>query len=122
MVVGDGHPALGGGLQDVLSDALLVDRGSAVQGDPHAQRLPDQGAGHAVAIIADLDVGIPADLARLPVRGVVPPRRQRLQRRASRAKRSATPSWTVPLTRGSASSRSHCPARWLRCAQLSKAR
>src|SRR6185295_12520800 len=40
-----------------------------------------QDPGHAVAIAADLDVGIPADLARLPVRGVVAPGWQGLQGR-----------------------------------------
>ena len=83
MVSRDGDPALGGGLEGVLGDALLaiVDSHGAVQGDPHPHRLPGQPAGDAVAIAADLDVGVPADLARLPVGGVVAPGWQRLQGR-----------------------------------------
>ena len=67
----------------MLRDALLavVDRDGAVQRDPHADRTPRQRGRDAVAIAADLDVGVPADLARLPVRGVVASGRQRLQRR-----------------------------------------
>ena len=83
MMSGDGDPALGRGLEHVLGHALLavVDGHGAVEGDPHPHRLPGQGPGDTVAIAADLDVGVPADLARLPVRGVVAPGRQRLQGR-----------------------------------------
>ena len=83
MVIGHGDPPLGGGLQAVLRDALLtvVDGHGAVEGDPHPDRAPRQGPRHAVAIAADLDVGVPGDVARLPVRRVVAPGRQRLEGR-----------------------------------------
>src|SRR4029453_13377664 len=116
MVSGDGDPALGRGLEHVLRDALvaIVDGHGAVEGDPHPDRLPGQPAGHAVPIATDLDVGVPA--ARAPRGGGGGG-----SGGAPRAKRSATTSWTVPCTRGSASSRSHCSAIWLRWAQLAKA-
>ena len=104
--------ALGGGLEHVLGDTLLpvVDGHGAVEGDAHPDRTAGQGPRDTVAIAADLDVGVPADLAGLPVRRVVAPGWQRLQGRGFRVKRSATTSCTVPCTRGSASSRSHCSA------------
>src|SRR5206468_1168309 len=82
VVIGDRDPALGGRLEEMLRDALLavVDRDGAIQRDPHADRTAGQRGGHAVAIAADLDVGVPADLARLPVRRVVALGRQGLQR------------------------------------------
>ena len=42
---------------------------------------PASAVGHAVAIAADLDVGVPADLAQLPVRRVVAAGGKRLQLR-----------------------------------------
>src|SRR5215510_6678260 len=76
VMIGDGHPALGGRLEDELRDALLavVDGDGAVERDPHPHGLPGQDPGHTAAIAADLDVGVPANLARLPVRGVIAPR------------------------------------------------
>ena len=83
-MIGDGHPALGGRLEDVLRDTLLavVEGAGAVERDPHPPWLPGQGPGHAVAIAADLDVGVPGNLARLPVGSVIAPRRQGPQRRS----------------------------------------
>src|SRR5262245_5904583 len=67
----------------MLRDALLavVDRDGAVQRESHADRMAGQRGGHAVAIAADLDVRVPADLTRFPVRRVVAPGWQRLERR-----------------------------------------
>ena len=78
MVSGDGDPALDRGLEHMLGHALLavVDGDGALQSDPDPDGTPGQGPGDAVAIAADLDVGIPADLTRFPVRRVVAPGRQ----------------------------------------------
>jgi hypothetical protein len=67
----------------VLGDALgaVVDGDSALQGDSDAHGLAGQCRRDAVAIAADLDLGVPADLPGLPVRRVVAARRQRLQGR-----------------------------------------
>ena len=125
MMPGDGDPATLGRLEDVLGDELVVvvDTELAVQGQPDGDQVAGQLCGDAVAIAAGLDVGIPADLAALPVRRVVAPGRQGLQRRGFPGEAvGRSSSWTVPWTRRSASSRSHCSASWLRWAQLSKAR
>src|SRR6185436_1500811 len=76
-------PAPGRGLEGVLGDTLrpVVDGHGAVEAEAHPDRAAGQGPGDTVAIAADLDVGVPADLARLPVRRVVALGWQRLQRR-----------------------------------------
>jgi hypothetical protein len=64
-------------------------------------RLAHAGRAEQDDVLGALDEAQTGELANLLAIGSVG---------ALRAKRSATTSWTVPWTRGSASSRSHCSA------------
>ena len=102
VMAGDRDPAAVGRLEDVLGDELLavVDAELALQGQADGDQAARQIGGDAVAIAADLDVGIPADLAALPVRRVVAPGRQRPERRGLSGEALRHDLWTVPCTRG----------------------
>ncbi len=77
----EGHPAGQCRLQLVRSDKLLVskDTQALVQADANTDRGTDEVSRHTVAIAANLDVAIPADLTMLEIGGVVALRRQRRQ-------------------------------------------
>jgi len=83
MMPRDGDPAAVGRLKDMLGDELLavVDAELPLQGQADGDQVPGQFGGDAIAIPAGLDVGIPPDLTRLPVRRVIAPGRQGVQRR-----------------------------------------
>ena len=61
-------------------DVAVVDAHHIVERDPHRNPAPDERGRDAVAVAADLEVAVPADLPTLPVGGVVALGRERPQR------------------------------------------
>jgi hypothetical protein len=83
MMPGHHDPALTDRSQDVLGDALSAgpDRQSAVETEIDVHAVPGQRRRDALPIPADVDEDIPADLARLAIRGVEALDVQRLEPR-----------------------------------------
>src|SRR4029453_3918350 len=78
MMAGHGDPAAVGRLEAVLGDELVVvvDAELTLQRQADGDEVARQLRGGAIAIPSALDVGVPADLASLPVRRIVAPGRQ----------------------------------------------